>query len=116
MKEVVLKYLSLLNDGNFKGLDQVFSKDAKIIWKNTKEEFNVEELIDVNTRYPGIWSVSPVELFQIEDQYLSIALIEETTSKVSLYMISKYQFQNQKIQELVEYFSDNGEAPEWRRK
>ncbi len=86
---------------------------ACIRWHNTNECFTCDEFIRVNCEYPGAWQgriemVSPIStgVFTITHVY---------NSANSFHVTSLMQREEGKLISLDEYWSEDGEAPEWRK-
>ena len=100
---------------NRDALSSYFCKDAIIRWRCTNEQFTVIEFIRVNCDYPGKW-IGEIE--QIEETDSSVILVGHVFSsdkKISFHVVSFIKLKNDLIYEMDEYWSDDCEAPSWRR-
>ena len=100
---------------NRENLTSYFTKDAVIRWHCTNEQFSVQEYIKVNCDYPGKWCG---KIERIEKTESSVVLAGQVFSKetsASFHVVSFIKLQNNLIQELDEYWSDDIEAPDWRK-
>ena len=93
-----------------------FEKNAVINWHCTGESFTAEEFIIANCNYPGSWrgEIERVEHFG----FLTVAAIRVYPSDLSAsyHCVSFIRCKNGKIVSLDEYWSDDGQPPEWRKK
>lgn len=93
-------------------LRKYFWEDAIIRWHCTNEEFNLEEYIIANCDYPGKWNCEIQRLIQIEDTIITVTRIYN--DEISCHATSFFTIRENKIEELNEYFGDDGFAPKWR--
>ena len=97
-------------------LPAFFTEDAVIRWHCTNEKFSVLEYVRVNCDYPGKWKG---EIERIETAGETVILVGHVVSAddgSSFHVVSFIKLKNNKIAELDEYWADDGEPPEWRRK
>ena len=85
-----------------KALPEYFCRGAVIRWHCSNERFTVEEYVRANCDYPGQWAGE-------------IERIERTDGSASFHVTSFLRLRDDRIQELDEYWADDGEAPAWRR-
>lgn len=93
-------------------LAQFFTPDARIYWPNTEERFDLNGYLRANCGYPGQWS-GALEKIAGDGSY-SVARVwsQKGTAARS---VAFYQWRNEKIVQMTEYWGDVGPAPEWRR-
>ena len=96
------------------GLRGCFLEDAVIQWHCTNEKFTVEEFIRANCDYPGSWNGEIERFIHIDN--MVITAVRVWTDALSFHVSSFFTLENEKIKTLDEYWGDDGEAPEWRRK
>lgn len=93
-----------------------FADSAVINWHCTNESFTVDEFIKANCEYPGNWrgEVERVAHFG----FLTVAAIRvyPEDRSASYHCVSFIRCKNGKIVTLDEYWCDDGQPPEWRRK
>lgn len=92
-------------------LARFFTPDARIVWPNTGECFDLTGYLRANCDYPGRWS-GEVERIAADGSY-SVARVwsAEGTAARS---VAFYQWKDGKIVQMTEYWGDIGPAPEWR--
>ena len=100
---------------NKEKLASYFYDSARILWPCTNEEFTLEEYLKANCDYPGEW-IGTIE--QLEERDNEIILVGSVVSKdntISCHVVSFIYLKNDKIIKLIEYWADDGEAPNWRK-
>lgn len=91
-------------------------KDAYINWHCTNEHFNVEEYIRANCEYPGDWT-GEVERVEMENsRIITVTHVYSKERTLSFHVTSFFSIEDSKIKSVDEYWADDGEAPEWRKK
>lgn len=105
-----------MDQQNWSALSGHFTEDAEINWPNTKERFCVDEWVRVNEAYPGNWSIVLERLEPVGDGTLSVACVKLRDGETALHVVSFFTFRSGRISQLTEYWGDDGEPPEWRRK
>ena len=97
------------------GMRTFLHPDALIRWPNTNEQFTAEEFIRANCAYPNDWA-GDVEMLR-EDGELTITVthVRAVDMPLSFHAISFITVSGEKITAIEEYWSDDGDAPKWRR-
>ncbi|HFU3714284.1 TPA: hypothetical protein ACGPDC_001681, partial [Streptococcus suis] len=101
---------------NEEELRKYFQKNAVIKWHCTNEVFTLDEYIKANCEYPGNWNG---EIEQIEENANTIILacrVFPSDNSESFHVVSFIHLKDGLIIEMDEYWSDDGLAPEWRKK
>ena len=91
-----------------------FKETATIRWHNTNEEFTLDEFIRANCEYPGEWDGEIERIEEIGDLIITVTRVFSTDNSVSVHATSFLRIEDGKIVSMDEYWSDDGEAPEWR--
>lgn len=104
-----------MNERNWDKLARYFWPKAEIEWPNTGERFTVDDFVKVNSEYPGTWDIELQRIEQCGTTLISVALVKEHDGDQSLFVASFFEFDGDLILKLIEYWSENGEPPEWRR-
>ncbi|MCL1862170.1 MAG: nuclear transport factor 2 family protein [Defluviitaleaceae bacterium] len=98
---------------NAVGLKGYFTHDAIICWHDSDEQFTVDEYIRANCEYPGQWNG---ESMRVETTNDGIVMVTKIFSDESTHLVTAFvKLTDGKISRLDEYYSDCGEAPEWRK-
>ena len=89
--------------------------NAVIRWPNTNEQFTADEFVRANCAYPNDWA-GEVEMVR-EDGELTITVVHVRAADLplSFHAISFITVRDGKIAAIDEYWSDDGEAPTWRK-
>ena len=97
-------------------LGNCFAPWAVIRWPNTNEEFDLEDYLTANCDYPGDWLGQVERVEQTERGAVAVARIWAVDESASLRVVSFFRFGTDgRIEELTEYYSDDGPVPQWRR-
>lgn len=110
------QYWEAVATQNEKTLGSFFTENGKIQWQNTNESFSVSEYIRANCEYPGNWKaeIKTVEVIS-EARYVTTTVVESTEEPLAFYVVSFFQFVDNKICKLDEYWGENSEPPQWRK-
>ncbi|MBO4535363.1 MAG: nuclear transport factor 2 family protein [Clostridia bacterium] len=95
-------------------LGDFFSEDAEIVWPSTGEHFGVEDYVKVNCAYPGHWTGEIVKVLQ-GDPLVLIAKVAVLDGTYSTHVVSLLSLREDKIARLEEYWSEDGDVPDWRK-
>ncbi len=93
-----------------------FCDNAVIRWHCTNECFTAAEYIRANCDYPGDWDGT---LERVEEAGNTVVLAGHVLSadkRTSCHVVSFIRLRDGKISEMDEYWADDGDAPDWRRK
>lgn len=113
-KQLVINFLREVVAQNAEALKPYFSTNAYIRWNNTNEQFTVDEYIIANCEYPGDWQGEMERIECLGNLTISVARVWLTDNSVSFHTTSFFEFSNDKISVLNEYWGDDGTAPQWR--
>jgi hypothetical protein len=113
-KNIIVSLYEEMDNQNWDNLRNYFDKDAVINWNNTNESFNVEEFILANLEYPGNWTFKIERLESKDNLVISVVRVSLKGEGVSSYGTSFFEFKENKIVLLNEYWGDNGNPPQWR--
>lgn len=92
-----------------------FNPDAQILWPNTNERFTVEEYVKANAHYPGRWHIRLKRVEINGHLAISVAQVQGLTDAFSLHVVSFFTYEQGRIQQLVEYWAEDGPPPSWRK-
>lgn len=113
--ETISEFWTLFGEAKFAEAGKLMHPELIVHWPNTREVFRGrDEFVAVNEKYPGRWAISLEKLMSIDDIVVSVAKVESPDQTQSCYATSFFTIQNGLIMEIVEYWSDNGEPPQWR--
>lgn len=114
-KELVKKLWVAMDAQRWDELPSYFAPDAKIEWPNTNELFTVGGFVTANAQYPGKWKIAVLDLLEQDDRVASVVKVSLADEDTTLHATSWFTFHNGLIQKLVEYWADDGPAPQWRQ-
>jgi len=98
---------------NAEALPNYFTTDATICWHDSNEQFTVAEYIRANCEYPGEWSGEVQRVDAIDG---GLVMVTRIYSDESSHLVTAFaKMDKGKISRLDEYYSDCGEAPDWRK-
>lgn len=97
-------------------LSAYFTPDAVIRWHCTNEQFTVDEYIRANCDYPGKWDGTIERIDKTEAGYVTAVKVFPADYSASYHVVSFIVLENNRILSLDEYWADDGDAPEWRKK
>ena len=97
-------------------LSSWFRDDAVIRWHCSNEQFTVEEYVRVNCDYPNDWNGEIERVEKTGNTVILAGRVYPVDRSMSFHVVSFLRIENEKITEMDEYWADDGEAPDWRRK
>lgn len=95
-------------------LKTYFTPTANICWHNSNECFNVDEYIIANCEYPGEWQGEIERLEECGLFFVTVTRVWLSDMSASFHVTSFFEFSEEKISKLDEYWGDDGVAPQWR--
>lgn len=113
-EKTVKRFWELFDAAEFEEAGNLISPMAAIRWWNTREEFNKENFIEANSKYPGRWNIS-IERFESFND-LVITVVNVVGKDISFYATSFFKLEEGLIVKIDEYWGENSEPPEWRVK
>jgi hypothetical protein len=95
-------------------MKEYFSEGALINWHNTNESFSCDEYIRVNCEYPGNW-LGTIERMELTGNVVILAgAVKSEDSGAAFHVTSFYEFKEDKVIRLDEYWGEDGKVPQWR--
>ena len=114
MFDVVSFWRSVVNQERTR-LEDFFLPDAVIRWHNTNEQFSVGEFIRANCDYPGQWRGQVERVERTDGTIITVIRVFAADDSVSFHVVSFIRLLGERIAELDEYWSEDGEPPDWRK-
>ncbi len=116
MKEyIVKKFWNIMSDGMFDEIGELMEENAYVWLPNTREVFKGrDKYINFNKKYPGRWIITLDRIFSKGEIVVSAVKVEAEDKSSSFYATSFFTIKDSLISEIVEYWGDNGEPPQWR--
>lgn len=94
-----------------------FHENAEIFWHNTRERFTLDGFIHANCDYPGEWRGKIEREYRIGNTVIAAARVWSADDpSLSFHCCSFITLDDERIVRLDEYWGDDGEPPEWRKK
>lgn len=100
---------------NKAALPEYFTDDAVIRWHCTNEQFTVAEYVRANCEYPNDWNGEIERIERADGATILVGRVFPVDESASYHVVSFIKCEGNKIQELDEYWADDGAAPEWRK-
>lgn len=110
------RFFKVVLSQNAEELRKYFHKNAVIKWHCTNELFTLDEYIKANCEYPGNWNGEIERIEENEDTIILACRVFPLDNSVSFHVVSFIHLKDNLIINMDEYWSDDGLAPEWRRK
>ncbi|ERT58964.1 hypothetical protein J2S72_001229 [Peptoniphilus koenoeneniae] len=101
---------------NAEELRKFFQKNAVIKWHCTNEVFTLDEYIKANCEYPGNWNGGIERIEENANTIILACRVFPRDNSESFHVVSFIHLKDDLIIEMDEYWSDDGIAPEWRKK
>lgn len=115
--DLIMHFWETIDKQEWEKLKYFFEDSATVAWPNTNELFDdINNFIRANSEYPGDWRIEVERAEEIDNKVITVARVSLKDQDTSFYAISFFEIDNGKIKSLTEYWGDNGDAPEWRRK
>ena len=100
---------------NKERLPLYFCENAVVRWHCNNEQFTVDEYVRANCDYPGNWCGDIERVDEYGDVIILVGKVYPPDRSASNHVVSFIRLKQGKISELDEYWSDDGDAPEWRK-
>ena len=97
-------------------LPAYFAPEAVIRWHCSNEQFTAAEYIRANCDYPGEWDGTIEHIDKTDAGYVTAVKVFPVDHSASYHVVSFIALENDRLVSLDEYWADDGEAPEWRKK
>ncbi|WP_055665333.1 nuclear transport factor 2 family protein [Desnuesiella massiliensis] len=115
--DLIMHFWETVDKQEWEKLKYFFEDSATVAWPNTKELFDdINNYIRANSEYPGDWLIKVERIEEVDNKVITVATVSLKDQDTSFYAVSFFEITNGKIKSLTEYWGDNGDAPEWRRK
>ena len=123
-KTIVKKLWELMNELKFEELKELLAENFTATWPQSNETFNRNGYIEANRNYPGTHKIEVLNLYQEQnrwngkDSVLSeISIISKTPEgkDYSLFGLSIFELEGDKITSAREYWAPTYAAPDWRK-
>lgn len=114
---IVRKFLRLFGRGQFEKAGALMNPKSAILLPNTREVFQGRDnYIEFNRRYPGKWLFKIERLEKSGKGVATASRVYSKTSRRSFHLVSFFEFRAGLIDQITEYWGEDGEPPAWRKK
>lgn len=93
-------------------LRDFFNPKAIINWHDSNESFTLEEFIIANCDYPSSWTGEIQRIEWLKNKVITVTKV--FSDDMIVHAVSFFEFVENEIMLLDEYWSECGEAPQWR--
>ena len=114
-EELCRRFLKAVLSQEPNKLRKLFQKNAVIEWPCTNEQFSLEEYIRANCEYPDRWDGKIISVIPSYEHTVLITRVWLKDKSASFHCVSIIRMMKNKIVSLVEYWSDDGSAQQWRK-
>ncbi len=120
-EKIIKQFWEAFAETDFDLAASYMSDDAIVVWSNTEETFNRDEFISLQKKYPGEHQIILEKVISAESSTNIIISIVKVISKFSeneiksFYAISLFEFKDDIIIKITEYWGDISEPPDWRK-
>ncbi len=112
--ETAVRFWEYIDTAQFDELGSIMSKDAVVWCPNTKEVYrSAKAFIDFNKAYPGRWFADVEKAVIAQGEAITVSKVYDERG-TSFYCISFFKFADGLISEIIQYWSENSDPPEWR--
>jgi len=112
-RAIVADFWQIINEKRWEDLPKFFAFDAKVLWPNTAETFEVPCFVAVNKNYPGDWKIEVKKIISSFNTVISVVGVSD--GQANFHAVSFFYFVDGMISCLEEYWGDDGEPPLWRQ-
>jgi hypothetical protein len=115
--DIIMSYWKTIDNQDWNKLKCFFTDLATVEWPNTNEIFvNINNFIRANNEYPGNWTIDVERIEEVGNTAITVSKVSLREQNISVHVVSIFEITNDKIEKLIEYWGDDGAAPEWRQK
>ena len=100
---------------NADDLTSYFLDDAVVRWHCTNEQFSVPEYVRANCEYPGEWRGEIERVEECGETAVIAGRVFSADGRESHHVVSFIKMKDGLIEELDEYWTEDGDAPSWRK-
>jgi len=113
-RNIVEMFWNYFDKQNWDNAAKLLHDDFTAYWITTNEKFSKTNFLLVNRNYPCKWNTKLKKYDEIKNGGVSIVHVYSEESKYEFYVTTYYEFENELIKRIEEYWSTVEDAPEWR--
>ena len=114
-EEIVKQFWQLFDTGQIDEAGELLHDDFICEWITTGEKFNKEQFIKVNKDYPLSWYTKLQQYYDVKNKGISIVHVYSDEAEARFYVTSIYEFKENSILRVEEYWATCEEVPKWRK-
>jgi hypothetical protein len=115
-KKVVEGFWDCFDKRDFSKAKEFLHKDFVANWVTSEESFDKDSFIEMNANYPGKWFTKVKRLDLLNDGAVSIVHVFSDKSDSEFFVTTFYEFNDELIYKIEEYWAEKEVSPEWRKK
>ena len=112
--DIAVKFWEYIDGAQFDALAGIMNENAQVWCPDTREVYkSARDYIDFNKAYPGRWHADVEKALEAGEETVSVTRVYDDNG-ASFYCISFFRFEGERIAQITQYWSENGEPPQWR--
>ena len=116
-KNIVKMFWNYMSNAEFDKVGDLMCENSIVWLPNTREVFRGRDCyINFNKKYPGRWIITIEKIISRDNNVVTAVKVSNQNNEENFYSTSFFKLKNNIIEEITEYWEDNGEAPKWRIK
>lgn len=112
----IKRFWKAVLDQDRAAIKRFFHDTAYVNWHCTNEHFTTDEFIQANCEYPGDWDGTVERVEYVGHLIITATHVFPKDRSSSFHVVSFFRIEDEKILSVDEYWSDDSEAPLWRKK
>lgn len=112
----IKRFWKAVLDQDRAAIKRFFHDTAYVNWHCTNEHFTADEFIQANCEYPGDWDGTVERVEYVGHLIITATHVFPKDRSSSFHVVSFFRIEDEKILSVDEYWSDDSEAPLWRKK
>jgi len=115
IENTIKMFWSYMSNAEFDKVGNLMCENAIVRLPNTREVFRGRDCyVNFNKKYPGRWIIKIETILSKTNNIVTAVKVSNENNQESFYVTSFFKLKNNIIEEITEYWGDNGEAPKWR--
>jgi len=116
-EKLIRQFWAYFDQRKFESVRPLLHEKFELIWETTEEIFlSPDTLINVNRDYPGNWHTHLQRIEFFDKGAVSVVFVFSDEIPDRFYTTSFYEFKDNLISKITEYWATVEKAPEWRKK
>ena len=111
------KLWNLFDERKYLETRDLFHDECKVIMESSREVFkNIDLYLQMNCDYPGNWRTVLEKVEILDEGAVSLVHVFSSEEEGEFYATTFYEFKDELIYEMKEYWATVEPQPEWRKK